>query len=240
MTLNRLIVLLLLAATLSGCETTAEKSANLEREAKRVSVEEKGLTITKTSSSIRVLAATVVHDSERAAAVVTLENHSAQAERDVPIAIDVKDARGRTLFQNNGAGLEGALVSVPSIAAHARTFWVDDQVPAGGDPALVSARVGQAPTVAGPLPSISVGQARLSEDPAEGTIATGQVTNRSQVAQSGLVVFAVARSGGRILAAGRAVVQQLTAGSSAPFQIAFVGEARGAQLQLAAPAAGFK
>lgn len=245
MTLQRLIVLALLAVSLCGCETTAEKSARLERaakqsEGKQVSVEEKGLKITHASTSIKVLAATVVHDSERAAAVVTLENRSSQTERDVPIAIDVKDAHGRTLFQNNGVGLEGALVAVPSIAAHTRTFWVDDQLPSGGDPTLVTARVGQAPPVSGPLPSVSVGQARLSEDPAEGTIATGRVTNRSHVVQSGLVVFALARRGGKILAAGRAVVQQLSAGASAPFQIAFVGEAQGTQLQLSAPPASFK
>jgi hypothetical protein len=234
------VALALGALALSGCETTAEKSAKLERQAKRVTLQqEKGLTITRESSSIEVTEATVLHSSERAAAVVTLKNRSAHAQREVPIAIAVKDARGRTLFQNNEPGLEHALVSIPSIPAHETVVWVDDQLPAGGQPASVGARVGQAPPVAGQLPQLAITRAKLSEDPASGMIAEGTVANRSKVAQSGLVLFALARSAGRIVAAGRAVVPELAPGASAPFQASLVGDAYGASLQVFAPPASF-
>jgi hypothetical protein len=234
------LVLALGALALSGCETTAEKSAKLERQAKRVTLQQqKGLTITRRSSSIEVLDATVLHSSERAAAVVTLRNRSAHAQRAVPIAIAVEDARGKTLFQNNEPGLEHALVSIPSIPAHETVVWVDDQLPTSGSPASVSARVGQAPDAAGQLPELTVGGVKLSEDPASGTIAEGTVTNRSRVAQSGLVLFAFARRAGRIVAAGRAVVPELNPGASAPFQASLVGDARGASLQVFAPPASF-
>jgi hypothetical protein len=225
----------LAAIALGGCETTAEKSAQLQRQAKRITLDEKGLSITRASAEVKVVDATVVHDSERAAAVVTLRNGSAHAQHDVPIAIVVKDARGRTLFQNNGAGLEGALVSLPSIGPHATATWVDDQLPATGAPASVSARVGEAPSVASALPQLTIGATQLSEDPASGTVANGSVRNRSAVEQRGLVVFAVGRRAGRVVAAGRAIVPELAAGASAPFQVSLVGEAKGAQLQFAAP-----
>ncbi|HEX3434854.1 MAG TPA: hypothetical protein VHT25_12435 [Solirubrobacteraceae bacterium] len=231
----RWLALVLAAIALGGCETTAEKSAQLQRQAKRITLDEKGLSITRASAEVKVVDATVVHDSERAAAVVTLRNGSAHAQHDVPIAIVVKDARGRTLFQNNGAGLEGALVSLPSIGPHATATWVDDQLPATGAPASVSARVGEAPSVASALPQLTIGATQLSEDPASGTVANGSVRNRSAVEQRGLVVFAVGRRAGRVVAAGRAIVPELAAGASAPFQVSLVGEAKGAQLQFAAP-----
>lgn len=228
------------ALALSGCETTAEKSARLERQAKRITLQqEKGLTIEHESTSIEVADAIVLHSGERAAAVVTLKNSSARAQREVPIAITVKDARGQTLFQNNEPGLERALVSVPSIPPHGTVVWVDDQLPAGGPPRSVSARVGQAPSVK-TLPKLTVDGTKLGEDPAIGQLAEGTVANGSKVAQSGLVLFALARRGDKIVAAGRALVQQLAPGASAPFQASLVGDAHGSSVQVAAPPASFE
>jgi hypothetical protein len=223
---------------LGGCETTAEKSAKLERAAKRVTLaQEKGLSIGRQSATIQVVGATVVRDAERAAAVVTLRNRSASTERAVPIAITVKSARGATVFQNSAPGLESALVSVPSIAAHATVVWVDDQLPVSGSPASVSAVVGEAPSTTAPSPKLAVTGARITEDPANGVVADGTVTNRSKVAQASLVVFAVARRGGAIVAAGRAIVSELAPGAAGPFQASLVGHALGARLSIFTPAA---
>ncbi len=232
-------VLVLAAVALCGCETTAEKSAKLERQAKHVTPSDKGLSIARESTAVKVLATAVVHGSERAAAIVTLQNRSALQLRGVPIAITVRDAHGATLFQNNAPGLEPALVSVPSIAPHATAVWVDDQLPAGGVPASVSAKVGEAPSVSGAPGALAVTGARIGEDPANGVVATGTVTNRSRIAQSSLVLFAVARRGGTIVGAGRAVVAELAPGASAPFQASLVGQALGARLEVSAPPASF-
>jgi hypothetical protein len=223
---------LLAVLALTGCQTTAEKSAQLQRQAKRVTLDQKGLSITRESAEIKVVGATVVRDAERAAAIVTLHNGSAHAQHDVPIAIAVADARGRTLFQNNGAGLERALVSLPSIGPHATITWVNDQVPVSGGPASVSARVGEAADFAGPLPRLAIGATRLSEDPANGLVATGNVANHSQTQQKGIVLYAVARRANRIVAAGRAIVAELAANASASFEVSLVGDARGAQLSV--------
>jgi hypothetical protein len=227
------------AVALSACETTAEKSAKLEHQAKRVTLTDKGLSIARESRTVKVIGTAVVHGSERAAAIVTLQNRSAHALRGVPIAITVKDAHGATLFQNNAPGLEGALVSVPSIAAHATVVWVDDQLPANGAPTSVSAKVGETPSVRGSPAALAITGARISEDPANGVVATGTVTNRSKVAQSSLVLVAVARRGSAIVGAGRAVVAELAPGASSPFQASLVGQALGARLAVSAPPASF-
>jgi hypothetical protein len=234
------LALALCALVMGGCETTAEKSAKLERQAKRVTLEQqKGLTIARESTTVSVTDTTILHGSERAAAVVTLKNRSSNAQREVPIAITVKDARGKTLFQNDEPGLERALVSIPSIPPRGTVVWVDDQLPASGRPASVSARVGQAPALAGQLPELTVAAAKLNEDPASGIVAEGTVVNRSKAAQSGLVLFALALRAGKIVAAGRAVVAELAPGASAPFQASLVGDAHGASVQVSAPPASF-
>ena len=63
----------------------------------------------------------------------------------------------------------------------------------------------------------------------------GTVRNRSTVTQQDLVVYAVARRGGKIVAAGRAVLPEVAAGASVPFQAFLVGEPSGARLEASAP-----
>ena len=60
-------------------------------------------------------------------------------------------------------------------------------------------------------------------------------SNRSRISQHELVIFAVARRGGTVLAAGRAVVPELAADASARFQVFWVGDPRGGSVQVLAP-----
>ncbi|HWY89530.1 MAG TPA: hypothetical protein VNY31_02560 [Solirubrobacteraceae bacterium] len=224
-----------LTGLLSGCETTAEKSARLERTAHHNRPVERGLTIAKRSADVHVLSAMIVHAGEGNAAVVTLRNNSGHTLKGVPIAITVKDARGGTLFQNNAPGLEAALTSLASLPAHGEATWIDDQVQASGAPARVSAIAGEAPTASGSVPRIEVQSVHLSEE-GGGTGAAGTVRNRSKVTQQNLVVYVLARRTGRIVAAGRAVLPEVAAGASLPFQAFFVGSPNGGNLEASAPA----
>lgn len=228
---------LLALFALSGCETTAEKSARLEQAAHRhAQVAEKGLAIAKQSADVHVLDAILVHGTEGAAAVVTLRNDSARVLQDVPIAITVKDARGGTVFQNNAPGLEAALTSLASLPAHGEATWVNDQVPATGAPTSVTAIVGEPPSVAtGPVPQVEVAGLHPSEESGSAE-AAGAMRNRSNVTQQSLVVYVTARRAGRIVAAGRAILPEVSAGASIPFQAFLVGSPHGAQLQASAPA----
>jgi hypothetical protein len=231
-------VALLALLALSGCETTQEKSAQLEKAAHHTRLAERGLSIAKASADVHAVSAVLVHGAEGAAAVVTLRNDSARALRDVPIAITVKDAHGSTVFQNNAPGLEAALTAVGSLPAHGEATWVDDQVPATGDPASVSALVGEAPVASGALPRIEVIGVHPSEESGSAG-AAGTVRNRSNVSQQSLIVYVLARRAGSVVAAGRALLSEVAPGASAPFQAFLVGTPRGATLQASAPATTF-
>ncbi len=235
------LALALAALALSGCETTAEKSAKLEHQAKlaaqRERKESETVTFGRESKVARVLAAQLLKGSESSAAVVTVRNDSARALRAVPVALTVRQASGTELFKNDEAGSEAALVSIPSIPPHGVVTWVDDQVPQGG--ASVSAQVGEAQSVSGAMPAISLSGVHLTEDETSGPGAGGTVANHSAVAQQKLVVYVLARRGGRVVAAGRAVIAELGAGSSQSFQVFFVGDPHGAQLQASAPPSSF-
>ncbi len=220
----------------SGCESTQEKSAQLEREATHVTLAQSGLHIAKPSRVVTVLATTVLRGSEGAAVAVTVRNASARTLRGVPLAVSVQSAAGQSLYENNSPGVEAPLVSIPSLPAHATLTWVDDQVPANGKPARATARVGEAGSVAAAPPRIVVSGLHAIDDSGSGAGAAGTVENRSTVAQSDLAVFVVARRGGQIVAAARAVLPSLAARASAQFQAFLVGDARGATLEASAPA----
>jgi hypothetical protein len=231
----RVAVALFLALVLTGCESNVERSARLAKLTHRPSRIQTGLVIERENPSVKVLATTVLHDANGMAAVVTLRNDSPTALRNVPIAITLHGPRGQTLYRNNSPGLSGALVSVPLLLADQQFDWIDDQIQASGAPGALGVRVGEAATVSGALPRLSVRGVHLAEESGSGPSAEGTVVNRSAVAQQELVVFAVARRGSAIVAAGRAVLPNVAAHASTPFQLFFIGNPTGAALEVSAP-----
>jgi hypothetical protein len=232
--------LLLLALIFGGCESNQEKSAKLEKLAHHQRHVQSGLSITRPSAYVHVLRTTLLAGSEGAAAVVTLRNISARPLGDLPIAITVKSASSGTLYQNNTPGLEAGLTSLASLPAHAEATWVDDQLPASSGPAAVSARVGEAREPVSALPQIEVRGVHASEESATGGAGiAGIVRNRSNITQQNLVVYGLGRQGARIVAAGRAVLPEVAAGASVPFQAFLVGSPQGAKLEASAPPTTF-
>jgi hypothetical protein len=227
--------LLLGAVSLAGCETTAEKSAKLEQAAKRVApAQQQGLSITHVSSIVKVQDATLVHGTEGTAAVLTLHNSSAQAIREVPISISLKDAHGATVYTNGTPGLAKTLTSLALLPAHGDGVWIDDQIP-GTSAKTLTTKVGEGKPTSGALPRLVVSEAQLAKDPSGAATVEGTIRNSSSTGQSELVLYALARKGGQVVAAGRAVLASLAPGASAPFQAFFVGVPAGARLQLSVP-----
>jgi hypothetical protein len=229
---------------LTGCETNAERSAKLEKAAlaeRRAHPQEsqKGVLVTRENPKVKVLSTDLVHDENGIAAVVALRNDSATPLRDAPIAITVSDARGGALYRNNAPGLDTTLVTVPLLKPHTQTIWIDDQIQAPGAPAKVSALVGEAPTASSRLPRVSVSDLHAVEDPSNGTGAEGTVRNASPLPQQKLVVYVVGRRGGRIVAAGRAVLPEVPPQAKTPFQVFFIGSPHGAKLEAVAPPTTF-
>jgi len=235
----RAAALVLVTVALTGCETTAEKSAQLEKAAKAHGggvIHNVRRSIARESTKIKVGAASVVHDSEGAAAVVTLHNISSMTLANIPIQIDVKGASGASIYSNASGGLAPSLFSVALLPAHRTITWIDDQVPGAGTPVSVSARVGEGTPVTGTAPKLTVSGARLAGEPASGVQVEGSVVNHSQTDQRELVVYALAQRAGAIIAAGRAVLPLAAAGVSTRFELFFVGNPSGGRLELSAPA----
>jgi hypothetical protein len=232
----RWAALVLLALALTGCETTAEQSARLERAAKAQQrrATAPGLSIARKSTKVLVSASTVLHSSEGDAAVLTLRNVSGAALVRVPVEITLASAQGSPLYTNDAPGLAAALTSAALLPAHSSTFWIDDQITASGVPASVTAKIGEGTTVGTAIQPLAVEGSHLVEESAGSPDLEGRVVNRASASQQEVVVDALARRGRRIVAAGRAVLAQLAAGATARFQLFFIGDPKGAQIETSA------
>jgi hypothetical protein len=227
------------ALALCGCQSTQERSAELRRRAKHDVLASQGVSVTKQNPSVKVLRSAVVRSHEGVAVVVTLRNTGAHALENAPIEITVRDAHGSVVFQNNAPGEEPSLTTVSLLEPGQEAIWVDDQVRATGTPTSASALVGEATQASGGISQLSVMGTHLSAEAGAEATLSGSVANRSRVTQQNLVVYAVSQRGSKIVAAGRAVLPEVSAGANVPFQIYFVGDPRGAQVQTSAPATSF-
>lgn len=232
------LAVMMLALSCSGCESTQEKSAELKKLEKHEVLAARGVSVSSESPNVKVLHSTVVRSSEgTTAVVVVLRDNASHAIELAPIEVRTTDAKRAVLYQNNAPGLEPSLTRVSLLTPGKDTVWVDDQAQGSGVATGASALVGEGKP-ATTIPKISVTGAHLSAEAGSET-ESGMVANQSSVTQQNLVVYAVARKGAKIVAAGRAVLPEVAAGATAPFQIYFVGAPRGAQIEVSAPPSTF-
>jgi hypothetical protein len=225
---------LIAIAGLSACQSTQSRSAELEDENATVLLEEEGATVTKQDPDIEVVSTTVLSEAEGNAVVVELHNRSDRNLVDVPIAVDVLDAKGRSVYANDAPGLEQALVAVPFIPAGGDATWVNDQVLAVGKPVSAEVKVGVGGIpFSGEQPDIEVSKPRLEGDPTSGIVADGDVVNRTGEDQNRFLLYGVARQGGKIVAAGRGAIEHLKPETKkVPYNVYFIGDPTGADLSL--------
>lgn len=235
------VAVLAASAMLASCESTQDKAKKVQAEgAAALAAAQQPLTIGKPNTDVKVVGATLLHDQYGDAVVVELRNTSKQPQVNFPIVVDVRDAKGKSVYKNDLPGLEPTLNHVPLIEPGQTFTWVNDQLsptaPAKSAKVTVGASTANAPAK---LPQIDVSTPKIEDDPS-GTVAKGSITNKSQIDQTQLVVFAVARSGGKPVAAGRAVVKKLKGGKPFRFQLFFIGDPKGAQVDLTAPPTTFQ
>lgn len=227
------LVLAGVALVATGCQSTQDKSAEIAASLGPVR-QEKGLRIARESRDVRVLSATLITDPNGSVVVVELRNDSNRDLANVPILIDVLDARGASAYRNDIPGIEGALASMPFIAAGEEAVWVHDQILAVGLPDSVRVKVGAGgDPFSGEIPEVSVTEPKLEGDSISGLGVGGEVENLSGSDQDRVLLYAVARSGGRVVAAGRGAVEHLKAsGRPLPYNVFFIGDPRGARVDL--------
>jgi hypothetical protein len=224
----------LAGVSLTACESSQDKAKKIQEQAQASAP--KPLTIPRPNKDIKVTGTTVLHDQNGDAVVVELQNNSKETLVNVPVLVDVRDAKGKSIFENNAPGLDPALNHVPVIKPGETFTWVNDQLQPNGIPKSAKVTVGQ-PEGKAPakLPELEVSQPRERSSNL-GAQVTGTVTNKSQVDQRKLVLFAVARSGGRVVAAGRGLVKKAKVGASpASYVIFFIGDPAGGDVSIEAP-----
>ncbi|MCB0865741.1 MAG: hypothetical protein KDB58_08515 [Solirubrobacterales bacterium] len=222
----------------TGCQSTQATSAEREAEGSQLLNSEKRLKVKKENPDIKVLDTAMLTDDSGTAVIVEVENTSDEVQANVPVLIDVRDAKGKTVFSNDTPGLEPALVAIPVIESGETFDWINNQVLPTGKPASVKVKVGFGDEdVPQTIPEIKVGKPKLKTDPVTGVEAVGTVTNDSPVLQEFLTIFAVARKGDEIVAAGRAVLKRLQPNGErdGTYHVFFVGDPEGADITATAP-----
>lgn len=225
---------LLAVTSLAACQSTQSRSAELEKEGAKTLLADSGVKIEKESTDVEVTSATVLSDSNGSAVVVGLHNSSDKNLVEVPILVDAIDAKGKSVYTNAIPGIEPALAAVPYIPAGGDVEWVNDQVLAAGKPKSVKVKVGETTdSYSGPLPEIEVSAPKIEGDPVSGVEVTGTVVNKTGKDQERLLLYAVGRSGGKVVAAGRGAIEHLKPGTKPlHYDIFFIGDPTGAELEL--------
>lgn len=241
MRLPVVIAVALAATALSACESSQDKAAALRAQGDQALAGRVGLKIGEINKDVDVLGSTILRDKNGTAVVVEMENTGKADQADVPIAIALADAQGKKVFANDAPGLERALTSMPLLPRGKPSYWVHNQIIAASTPAKVVVKVGEpAKPVVVPKdpPHLTLSNVKLDGD-ADGAFVHGNVNNRSDVLQRRVTIFCVATKGGKVVAAGRAVVDKLPPATDVKkpvgFTVYFIGNPAGAALDFTVP-----
>jgi hypothetical protein len=219
---------------LTACQSTQSRSAELEKEGAKQLLSGSGLEIKKESTEVKVTSTTLLTDANGSAVVVDLHNSSNENLVNVPILIDVRDAKGKSVYTNDIPGIEPALAAVPYVPAGGDVEWVNDQVLTSGRPKSVKVKVGvSSDSYSGPLPEIEVSAPQIEGDPVSGLEATGDVVNRTGKDQDRLLFYAIGTKGGKIVAAGRGAIDHLKATAKPMhYSVFFIGDPSGTDVEV--------
>lgn len=224
----------LLAAGLAACQSTQDRSARLEEEGGTKLLAAEGVKIEKESTDVKVTSTTLLTDRYGSAVVVGVHNSSGKSLVNVPILIEVLDAKGRSVYKNDIPGIEPALAAIPYVPAGGDVEWVNDQVLATGKPKSVKVKVGASTdSYSGEMPEIEVSGPTIEGDPVSGLEVTGTVVNRTGTEQERLLLYAIGRRGGRVVAAGRGAIEHMKATTKElHYDIFFIGNPTGTDLEV--------
>jgi hypothetical protein len=222
-------VLALASLALVGCESNQDRSARIEAEGKHAMQDAGTLKITRANADVKVGQTALLSANGASVAAVQLDNHGG-AQADVPVLIDVRDAKGASLYRNDAVGLQPSLQHVALVGRGDGTWWVNDQLLGAEQGAKkLSVKVGVASPVT-KVPDVKATDVHFDTDHL-----TGIIVNHTDKVQTDLPVFAVALKGGKVVAAGRALVPKVPPGDPAKparFRLYFVGNPKGAKIDL--------
>jgi hypothetical protein len=221
--------------TLPACESTQQESEKIGREDKQLAAGQGSLKLGAVNHSVRVSDVTLLSSAGRTAVAAKLTGTSTRPQLEVPVLVEVTGAHGKVSYSNEAGGLEASLQRMALLRPGRGEWWVDDQVLTSQSASGVKLRVGtgSAQRASSALSTLSTTAPHVTEQGGLSVVGA-DVVNHSAKAQEKVPVFAVAVRGGRVVAAGRAVVSVLPGhpGALVPFQIFLVGNAAGASIEL--------
>lgn len=218
----------LLAVAVSGCATTQDADKRITVRFDRTLASRKPLELHGTARDVKVLRTAVVDGKSGSAIVVVLRNTGDQPVNDLPI--EVGPQGGKPI--NTRANVPYFQSHAPAIAPGDEVTWVYvSKDPIGGPEAF--ARIGAAPSP--PLTTAGHVSELDASGKSRGSAARAKVSNDTGIPQYDLDVYAVARKGGRYVAAGRASLVHLGVSKSAHLSLPLVGDARGTRIEVFAP-----
>jgi hypothetical protein len=222
--------LVVLATALSGCATTQDANKRAEITAGRILASRKPLELRGTDSNVQVVQTSMLSGKSGSAIVVVLRNRGDEPVNDLPIAVGPQGGQP----VNTRANVPYFQSHAPAIAPGAETTWVymsKEKIGSGQAFARVGAPSAHPLTTAGHVSDLDVNDSSSKG----GTSARARVSNQTGIPQYDLNVFAVARKGGRYVAAGRISLEHLGVSKSAHVSLPLIGDAKGGQLQIFAP-----
>jgi hypothetical protein len=222
----------------SGCAitTTQEKDARLAVKAERTVFNAKRIKFGHAPDGVKILGTSIVRSKGGTAIAVDVRNDSANPVNDLPLAVGVQ-SDGKKQYLNLERGTSYFEAHIPSLAAGAETTWVfssKKEVPAGEPFARFGEAADPPLTVAESLPSLEVTQT-LHNSAKGGPKVDVEVVNDSDIPQYEIQLYAWAKDGDQLRAAGTAKVSELDGGDSATVHMTLDGDPGKAPLEVSAP-----
>lgn len=214
------------ALSLAGCESTQDKAKRVQAEnARKAKLASMPLDVGKANPKLKVQDRVVLRSKDLNAVVVSVTNTGTKPIADIPIAVNVLDGAGKQVSTNTAPGTDHWLNHIPLIRPGQTFYWVNDQFDPVPSARKAQVRVGSGTAVAKPYADAQLIKTHFFQDPTTGTAFTGKAKGTAPVLQERLVVFSVGRQGGRIVSAGRGVLEKLPpkGGKPSGFTIFYVG-----------------
>jgi hypothetical protein len=222
----------------SGCAvtTTQEKDARLAIKAERTLFNPKHIELGKAPEGVEVIGTSILRSKGGTAIAVDLRNGSSHPVNDLPLAVGVRGDHAKE-FLNLERGTSYFESHVASLAAGAETTWVfssKKDVPEGEPFAEIGEQTDPPPTVADSLPSLHVTQT-VENSSKDGSRVEIEVVNDSDIPQYEMQIYAWAKDGDHLRAAGTAKLAELDGGGSATVRLSLDGDPGETPVEFSAP-----
>jgi len=214
------------ALVVTGCESTQDKAARVQKQNEiKMKIAAQPLTVPTVDRRIKVTGTTVLRGKDTDAVVVAVVNTTSKPIADLPIAVKILNGAGKVVLTNTAPGTDHWLNHIPLLRPGQTFYWVNDQLDPLPSARKATVRIGPGVTVARPYKDAQLLKIKIFEDPVSGAALTGKASGSAPVLQERVVIFSVGKQGGRIVSAGRGVLEKLlpNRGKPAGFTIFYVG-----------------